>query len=128
MAKPLSLKQFLRVRIPSVAPKIMMNNNKKTKIDTFTGTIDALLKHTAKMDVSDFYTDEDVPMSEEDAIKYIMEKCNISDKKEAKMLYEQMKLDEVTETVKNLVNDVWAQLSISVHIPPTDPASSGIIN
>lgn len=77
-----------------------MNNNKK--LNAFTGTIDDLLNHTSKLDVSEFYKDEDVQMSDEEAIDYVIKKCNV-DRDEAKRIYENLKLEEVSEMVNKLV-------------------------
>jgi hypothetical protein len=87
-----------------------MNDN-NNKLTTFTGTIDELLKHTSTLDVSEFYIDEDVQMSEDEAIDYIMKKCKVN-KEDAKYIYEKIKLDDVSEMVNKLVNEGLLEIDL----------------
>ena len=74
--------------------------------DNFKGTVDQFLKHCAEMNVDTLYDE----CERRDCMQYIMRETNCSEE-EAAVLYEEISMNEVKNTLDNLVKDGIVEIS-----------------
>lgn len=78
-------------------------------MDTFTGSVDALLEHCSKLDIK--VVEEQIKLDEkEDCLKIIMSDCDCS-LEEAKEIYSDIALSEVKETMEQLLKEGIVEVS-----------------
>jgi predicted transcriptional regulator len=81
----------------------------KNKMDTFTGSVDALLEHCSKLDIQE--VEEQIKLDEkQDCLNIIMTDCECS-LEEAEQIYSDIALSEVKQTIDQLVKEGIVEVS-----------------
>jgi DNA-binding MarR family transcriptional regulator len=81
----------------------------KNKMDTFTGSVDALLEHCSKLDIQE--VEEQIKLDEkQDCLNVIMTdfECSLE---EAEQIYSDIALSEVKQTIDQLVKEGIVEVS-----------------
>ena len=83
--------------------------DKNNASETYTGTIDGLLEHCSKLDINE--VESQIKWEEkEECLNVIMTDCECS-REEAEVIYSEIALEEVKETMEQLLKDGIVKVS-----------------